>query len=66
MFEIPSVNAITKAMITEICGDNRDCAYDIAVTGNLIVGRETLKDIKEHMMIVNQTLPSVYYIVVPY
>ena len=66
LFEFPSVDAITKAMITGICGGNSECAYDIAVTGNVDVGRETLKNIKDHMIIVNQTLPSVYCIMLLY
>ena len=56
----PSVDPTTSALITETCGDNIECAYDIAVTGNVEVGRETLEDIEEHMMIVNLTLPSTY------
>ena len=58
LFETPSVNATTAALIEEICGDNSECAYDIAVTGNVDVGRETLNNIEEHMMILNQDLPS--------
>ena len=34
LFETPSVNATTAALIEEICGDNSECAYDIAVTGS--------------------------------
>ena len=56
----PSVDPTTSALIDETCGDNIECAYDIAVTGNVEVGRETLEDIEEHMMIVNLTLPSMY------
>ena len=58
LFETPSVNATTAELIEEICGDNSKCAYDIAVTGNVDVGRETLNNIEEHMMILNQDLPS--------
>ena len=53
-----SVDATTAALIEETCGDNSECAYDIAVTGNVDVGRETLDDIEEHMTILNQHLPS--------
>ena len=60
MFETPSVDATTAALITETCGGNSECAYDIAVTGNVEVGRETMNDIEEHMMIVNLTLPSMF------
>ena len=60
LFMTPTVDASTSALITETCGDNIECAYDIAVTGNVEVGRETLEDIEEHMMIVNLTLPSMY------
>ena len=56
----PSVDATIATLITETCGDNIECAYDIAVTGNVEVGRETLNDIKEHMIIINQTLPSMF------
>ena len=66
LFETPSVDPVTKTMITGICGGNSECAYDIAVTGNFDVGRETLKDIKEHMIILNQTLPSLYCIMLLY
>ena len=61
-FVTPSVDPTTAALITETCGDNSECAYDIAVTGNVEVGRETLDDIEEHMMIVNLTLPSMLFI----
>ena len=60
LFETPPVDATTAALIEETCGDNSECAYDIAVTGNVDVGRETLDDIEEHKIIVNQTLPSMY------
>ena len=60
LFERPPVDIRTEMLINETCGDNSECAYDIAVTGNVDVGRETLVDIEEHMMIVNQTLPSTY------
>ena len=60
LFMTPSVDATTSALITETCGDNIECAYDIAVTGNVEVGRETLEDIEEHMMIINLTFPSTY------
>ena len=56
----PSVDATTAALITETCGDNSECAYDIAVTGNVEVGRETMNDVEEHMIIINQTLPSMH------
>ena len=58
LFVTPSVDANIAALINETCGDNSECAYDIAVTGNVNVGRETVNDIEEHMMIVNLTLPS--------
>ena len=51
------MDATTAALIEEICGNNSECAYDIAVTGNVDVGRETLDDIEKHMMILNQDLP---------
>ena len=54
----PTVAPQIQELITQTCGDNSECAYDIAVTGNVDVGRETLDDIEEHMMIVNLTLPS--------
>ena len=58
LFETPVVDASTAALIEETCGDNSECAYDIAVTGNVDVGRETLDDIEEHMIILRQDLPS--------
>ena len=58
LFVTPVVDEATEALIEETCGDNSECAYDIAVTGNVDVGRETLDEIKEHMMIGNLTLPS--------
>ena len=58
LFVTPVVDEATEALIEETCGDNSECAYDIAVTGNVDVGRETLVEIEEHMMIVNLTLPS--------
>ena len=58
LFETPPVDATTAALIEETCGDNSECAYDIAVTGNVDVGRETLDDIEEHRMILSQDLPS--------
>ena len=57
LFETPSVNATTAALIEKTCGNNSECAYDIAVTGNVDVGRETLDDIEEYMMTLNQDLP---------
>lgn len=60
LFVTPVVDQRTQDIITETCGDNSECAYDIAVTGNVDVGRETLDDIEEHMMIVNLSLPSTY------
>ena len=48
-----SVVATTAALIEETCGNDSECAYDIAVTGNVDVGREILDDIEEHMMILN-------------
>jgi len=60
LFMTPTVNPETQQKIMETCGDNSECAYDIAVTGNVDVGRETLDDIEEHMEIVNLTLPSMY------
>ena len=60
LFVTPSVDPTTAALITETCGDNIECAYDIAVTGNVEVGRETLVEIEEHMMIINLTFPSTY------
>ena len=62
LFETPPVDATTATLIEETCGDNSECAYDIAVTGNVDVGRETLDDIEEHMMIINLTLPSRIYV----
>ena len=50
LFEIPSVDATTAALIEKTCGNNSECAYDIAVIGNGDVGRETLDDIEEHMI----------------
>ena len=58
LFETPTVDDATAALIEETCGNNSECAYDIAVTGNVDVGRETLDDIEEHIMILNQDLPS--------
>ena len=58
LFETPPVDATTAALIEETCADNSECAYDIAVTGNVDVGRETLDDIEEHRMILSQDLPS--------
>ena len=58
----PTVAPHIQELITQTCGDNSECAYDIAVTGNVDVGRETLDDIEEHMMIVNLTLPSKVYV----
>ena len=60
LFGAPPVDATTEKLIEETCGDNSECAYDIAVTGNVDVGRETLSDIEEHMIILNQSLPSKY------
>ena len=60
LFVTPSVDDATAALITETCGDNSECAYDIAVTGNVDVGRETLDEIEEHMVVVNLTFPSTY------
>ena len=60
LFDTPPVDDTTKKLIEETCGDNSECAYDIAVTGNVDVGKETLNDIEEHMIIVNLTLPSMY------
>ena len=62
MFITPTVAPQIQELIEETCGDNSECAYDIAVTGNVDVGRETLDDIEEHMMIVNLTLPSRVYV----
>ena len=60
VFVTPIVDTELEAVIEETCGDNSECAYDIAVTGNVDVGRETLDDIEEHMAIINLSLPSMY------
>ena len=58
LFVTPIVDEDTEKMIIETCGGNRECEYDIKVTGNVEVGRTTLSEIVEHMVIVNQSLPS--------
>ena len=62
LFITPTVAPQIQELIEETCGDNSECAYDIAVTGNVDVGRETLDDIEEHMVIINLTLPSRVYV----
>jgi len=57
-FITPAVDMDIARMINETCGDNIECAFDIAVTGIVEVGRTTLVDIVEHMAIVNESLPS--------
>ena len=58
LFVTPAVDPMTSALISETCGDNSECAYDIAITGNADVGRETLDEIEEHMLTINLTFPS--------
>ena len=58
LFMTPAVDVDTARMIDETCGDNIECAFDIAVTGIVEVGRTTLAEIEEHMVIINESLPS--------
>ena len=58
LFMTPVVDEATQKMITETCGGNSECEYDIAVTGIVDVGKTTLTDIEEHVAIVRQSLPS--------
>ena len=54
----PVVDETTQMMIDATCGNNSRCAFDIAVTGIVEVGRTTLIEIEEQMTIINQSLPS--------
>ena len=58
LFMTPVVDVAIARVINETCGGNIECAFDIAVTGNVDVGKTTLVEIEEHMVIVNESLPS--------